>query len=432
MQDESQNTSITILLVICIAVLASIGIGWFVLDSGDDPEPVADPGLPSEAAPLPTPVVEEESVEAVVEESPDAAVDTDLRKARMAAEADILTSPFEQSALYFYGNVLKADPRHEVANAEVDAVLGRLAGTAADYLAAPDYAAAFNLAQQVAAVRPDHSLVNNVQQTLDQYSGELVTQAMAFAEAGDEASARETLAQAAALPGRNRSYFRAVGESIDDLLQAREAAEQQRVESEQLAAVRETGEWMEKVRSAIAAGRLVAPAEDCAFSYLSERDAEDEITLQLRQELFSAVLAEANANIGIGELELAETLLASATDIDEESEELGQVMDSLENAYFDREADTILPVTSLNRLTMVPAEYPRRAEERGVTGWVEIEFTVLPDGNTSGISVAGSEPKRIFDASAIKAVEQWTFEPREFRGQLIAQRSVARLVFKLQ
>ena len=428
MQDDIQNTSITILLVICIAVLASIGIGWFVLDSGSDaelqavPEFAPEPAQPAVAAPDVT----------ATPQAPAPTIDADLRKARMAAEAEILVTPYEQSALHFYGRVLAADPRHEVANAELDAVLGRLATTASDYLSENNYAAAFRLSQRVAEIRPDHALVNEVQQTLDQHSGNLVTRAMELAEAGDEATARTVLEEAAALPGRNRNYFRAVGESMDDLLQARRDAEEERAESARLAAARETREWMEKVRGAIAAGRLIAPEGDCAMAYLGERDSDDEITSQLREELFSAVLAEANAHMEAGQLEQAETVLASARQVDADHDDLQLTNATLERAFVAREAETIVPVGQLERREFVPASYPRRAEQRGISGWVEVEFTVAPDGSTTDITVANAEPERTFDASALEAVSQWTFQPREFRGQIIAQRATARLVFKLE
>ena len=86
----------------------------------------------------------------------------------------------------------------------------------------------------------------------------------------------------------------------------------------------------------------------------------------------------------------------------------------------------------LVRLNVVAARYPRRAESRGISGWVEIMFTVTPTGETSDIDVAGAEPLEIFDDSAIEAVEQWTFEPKEFRGRTISQRAIARLVYRLQ
>ncbi len=76
--------------------------------------------------------------------------------------------------------------------------------------------------------------------------------------------------------------------------------------------------------------------------------------------------------------------------------------------------------------------YPRRAMERGVSGWVDIYFTVTASGETTEITVDQSEPKSVFDRAAIEAVEKWAFQPVEFRGRVINQRAAARLVFRLE
>jgi protein TonB len=80
----------------------------------------------------------------------------------------------------------------------------------------------------------------------------------------------------------------------------------------------------------------------------------------------------------------------------------------------------------------VPPRYPRRASDRGITGWVIVEFTVTTDGKTGDIEVQQSVPERIFNKAATDAVEQWTFEPVVYRGRTINQRAAARLSFALQ
>ncbi len=48
---------------------------------------------------------------------------------------------------------------------------------------------------------------------------------------------------------------------------------------------------------------------------------------------------------------------------------------------------------------------------RGITGWVELEFTVLADGSTGDIVVTNSNPRRTFDTAAMTAVGQWRYKP---------------------
>lgn len=456
MDQTSSNSSTTILLVISIAVLAIIGIGWFALESpsespssrqvprvveqeipaATEAEPADKADAPIEPAPAPT---QQAAAEPEIAPSTrttsaerESAIDSDLRKARMAAEAEIFVEPEHQSAVYFYGRVLSAAPNHEVANAELDAVLGQLSVTTANLLADVQYEEAFELSRRVSTVRPEHALVVEVQQTLDQLSGDLVTQAMEAAEAGNDEDANTLLDEAESLPGRNARYFAAVRESVADLREAQQTAEAERLEDERAAAARATRAWMEKVRGAIADGRLIGPSGDCALEFIEERTGDDEFTEQLRGELYSAVLADAGSRIEAGSLESAEPLLAAAERIGTGDEETTELRTTLETAFLEREAARVLPITDLTRRNTVPARYPRRAEERGISGWVEVLFTVTPSGETSNVSITNSEPKEIFDEPAVEAVQQWLFEPREFRGETIAQRATAKLVFKLE
>jgi len=60
----------------------------------------------------------------------------------------------------------------------------------------------------------------------------------------------------------------------------------------------------------------------------------------------------------------------------------------------------------------VAPEFPGYAERRGVSGVVEIGFTINADGSTDAVEVVNSRPGRLFAKSATEAVRQWRFEPR--------------------
>ena len=76
--------------------------------------------------------------------------------------------------------------------------------------------------------------------------------------------------------------------------------------------------------------------------------------------------------------------------------------------------------------------YPRSALRRGQEGWVEVEFTVSSDGSTAEVEVVSSSVAKVFDRASIRAVDQWQFRPRVFRGEPIDQRVRARISFTLQ
>ena len=60
-----------------------------------------------------------------------------------------------------------------------------------------------------------------------------------------------------------------------------------------------------------------------------------------------------------------------------------------------------------------PPQYPSDALMRGETGWVRLSFTIEPDGSVSDVEVADSEPGRVFDAAARRALGRWTFDPAD-------------------
>ena len=85
--------------------------------------------------------------------------------------------------------------------------------------------------------------------------------------------------------------------------------------------------------------------------------------------------------------------------------------------------------SDLKVVNYVAPEYPDRALERGVEGWVDIEFTVATDGTTRDVTVADASTPTYFRREAVAAVEQWRFEPRVFMGRTIEQRSYTRIRF---
>ncbi len=89
-------------------------------------------------------------------------------------------------------------------------------------------------------------------------------------------------------------------------------------------------------------------------------------------------------------------------------------------------------ISSLNRTRYVAPKYPRSAERRGDTGWVDIEFTVTFDGTVKDIEIRGSEPEGVFDDSASHAVERWEFEPIVENGAPVEKRAAVRMMFALE
>ncbi|MCK0752784.1 energy transducer TonB [Chromohalobacter japonicus] len=72
----------------------------------------------------------------------------------------------------------------------------------------------------------------------------------------------------------------------------------------------------------------------------------------------------------------------------------------------------------------VPPEYPSRAQRRGIEGFVEVSFTIMPNGQVDrdSLHVTDAEPRSMFERAALKAVADWRFprseQPREARQRL--------------
>ncbi len=73
--------------------------------------------------------------------------------------------------------------------------------------------------------------------------------------------------------------------------------------------------------------------------------------------------------------------------------------------------------------------YPTRALDRGLEGWVDLEFTVGVDGKTRDITIADASSDSLFRREATEAVKQWQFEPRVFMNRTIDQRCFTRIRF---
>jgi TonB family protein len=89
-------------------------------------------------------------------------------------------------------------------------------------------------------------------------------------------------------------------------------------------------------------------------------------------------------------------------------------------------------ISSLTRLKYVAPKYPRAAERRNLSGWVDIVFTVATDGTTKDVVVRESEPGQTFDKAAVRAVEKWRFMPVFDNGMVVEKRAGVRMMFAIE
>jgi protein TonB len=78
-----------------------------------------------------------------------------------------------------------------------------------------------------------------------------------------------------------------------------------------------------------------------------------------------------------------------------------------------------------------PPQYPYKAARRGIEGWVRLSFRVTDRGTVEDVKVLDSDPPRVFDQAAVKAVYAWRFEPRIVNGEPTAARAEQVVEFEL-
>jgi protein TonB len=83
-------------------------------------------------------------------------------------------------------------------------------------------------------------------------------------------------------------------------------------------------------------------------------------------------------------------------------------------------------------LVRVDPEYPTRAKQRRIEGWVDIEFTISPAGTVQDPKVIGANPPTVFERSALTAIGRWRYNPQIVDGTAVARHGIkVRIRFEL-
>ena len=89
--------------------------------------------------------------------------------------------------------------------------------------------------------------------------------------------------------------------------------------------------------------------------------------------------------------------------------------------------------TDIVPLVRVNPQYPERARQRGLEGWVEVEFTISAAGTVKNPRVIGYHPSTIFNRAALQAIRKWKYNPKIEDGVAVERPGVkVRLTFELE
>lgn len=182
-------------------------------------------------------------------------------------------------------------------------------------------------------------------------------------------------------------------------------------------------------------GALIAPPGANAYEALAALRVvypEAETLRAEEQRLAFALLEQARTALAASGIDDAAIFLEHAEQLVPGMATTRALQQQLATAQAERSfATNIVQAANLRRTREVTAAYPRDAQRDGVEGWVDVEFTISPDGEPTDLLARRAEPVGVFEKSAIDSVRRWRFEPVMRNGEAVPQRAVLRVRFAL-
>jgi TonB family protein len=286
-------------------------------------------------------------------------------------------------------------------------------------LAAPDGDNAAASYRAILALDADNAAAR---QGLAAVAQRLVANAHSAALAGDVNQARRFIAQARAVEPRAPGL--AEVEAI--AMQGTQAAEDLRLQRDLVAA-----------SEALQEDRLMPPATPNAFELFSgvlTRSPGSEPAQRGIRLIQAALVDRTRTLLAAGNIEASHAAFTDAQKVGVS----GEILDALrsEIAHQERFADArlgrferVYSIADLDVIRQVAPEYPRLAAQRGLAGWVILEFTVTQTGEVRDPRVTESSSS-IFDRAAIAAIDRWLFEPVVEDGRTVPVRASIRFAFR--
>ena len=70
-------------------------------------------------------------------------------------------------------------------------------------------------------------------------------------------------------------------------------------------------------------------------------------------------------------------------------------------------------------LVQTPPDYPFKAREQGIEGYVAVKMLVREDGSVGQINVIKAKPQGYFETAVRRALPGWTFQPGRIGGESV-------------
>jgi protein TonB len=271
----------------------------------------------------------------------------------------------------------------------------------------------------------------NVVQAVRDFTGLLTDEARKSLAAGNNAEA-QNFVNIARQMGSGSAALATVERQLADATKAATAAAAPRRATPSNAA---SDPLVADIRQRLGQGKLIDPPGDSARDLLvnlrNTAPQRPEVE-ELSRQLMARLLESGKGATGAKAFPRAEQLIAAARDVGAQYNEAG-IAQAERDLTAAREANAlqtnIVSANSLKRTRTVQPQYPESARKRGIEGWVELAFTVTPNGTVEDVEVRNASPADVFDDAAIRAIRGWRFEPVERNGERVAQRAMVRLRF---
>lgn len=419
-----------LMLWIAGAGIAVIGLAWLLMwhpwsssvhssDSDRQSAPAAQPAASTPASSTATGTASAGAAEGNL--------DNPLRMAQLAYKAGMLVQPAQYSAWTLYRQVLAKQPGNEQAKqglAEVAKDLLKRANVAVEQ---GRYDDARRTANRILSAFPKdagaHSLLAKLPAAASKSSAPPVvartpsTPARSAPARTAQPKAPSKPRQEAKQPSRQAPVAPAFASQtpkqppIDQLLAANQA-----------------------FGKAMHDNHLLTPANDSAEHYagvLAKLAPSNEMTVNAEHTLFNELLSRSRQATAALDTDAAKAWIDAAAKLGVDPAAVTKARDALTDKLVAMESQRPLPASSMKLTSYSAPKYPNGALQRGIEGWVDLEFTVGQNGKTQDIKITDSSNGGFFRKASINAVKEWRFQPRVFMGRTIAQRVFTKINFSL-
>ena len=391
------------LLWLAGAALVAMGVTWLVISqpwsSGATPVPALSPAPSLTAAPptvatVSAPTTSEPSLD--IEPALSSDLSNPLRMAELAYEAGMLVEPEDYSAWTLFARVLREEPSNEIARAGLYKVADDLVQRGGVALEQGRYDDTRATLDRILGAQPEHSGALELETRLEALRPKPAP--------APEPEPETRVAEVTPPPAPVREEPK-----VDPVVAAHAGFEK-----------------------ALAGNRILTPADDNARHYVEVMIAAAPNHAQTRADrglLVTELLARSSQALEALDTDAARAWIDAAEPLATDPAQITAARNALTDRIIAMESAKPMPASALKFTTYVPPQFPGTAANRGIEGWVDVEFTVSADGSTRDINVADGSHERLFRSEAVEAVKQWHFEPRVFMDRAIDQRTYTRVRF---